>query len=61
MGNRPRENAGRNENRRFARNGNCTKKQEGKSMIDKMIVYLWFFMSIMLIIAAAEKTSCLNL
>lgn len=30
-------------------------------MIDKMIVYLWFFMSIMLIIAAAEKASCLNL
>lgn len=30
-------------------------------MIDKMIVYLWFFMSIMLIIATAEKMSCLNL
>lgn len=30
-------------------------------MIDKIIVYLWFFMSIMLIVAAAEKTSCLNL
>mgnify|MGYP000989864740 CR=1 FL=1 len=24
-------------------------------MIDKMIVYLWFFISIMLIVAAAEK------
>lgn len=30
-------------------------------MIDKMIVYLWFFMSIMLIVAAVEKMSCLNL
>ena len=29
-------------------------------MIDKMIVYLWFFMSIMLIIAAAEKMSCVR-
>lgn len=30
-------------------------------MIDKMIVYLWFFMSIMLIIAVVEKMSCLNI
>ena len=30
-------------------------------MIDKMIVYLWFFMSIMLIVAAVEKMACLNL
>lgn len=30
-------------------------------MIDKIIVYLWFFMSIMLIVATAEKMSCLNL
>ena len=33
----------------------------GLNVIDKMIVYLWFFMSIMLIIAAAEKMSSLNL
>lgn len=30
-------------------------------MIDKMIIYLWLFLSIMLIVAAAEKMSCLNL
>lgn len=29
-------------------------------MIDKMIVYLWFFMSIMLIIAVVEKMSCVR-
>lgn len=29
-------------------------------MIDKMIIYLWLFLSVVLIIAAAEKTSCLN-
>lgn len=29
-------------------------------MIDKMIVYLWFLMSIMLIVAAAEKMSCVR-
>ena len=61
MGDCPRKDAGRDENGKLTCHGNCTKKQEGKSMIDKMIVYLWFFMSIMLIIAAAEKTSCLNL
>ena len=60
MGEQPRKNAGRDENGKLARNGDCKKKQEA-GMIDKMIVYLWFFMSIMLIVAAAEKMSCLNL
>lgn len=30
-------------------------------MIDKIIVYLWLFLSVVLIIAAAEKMSCLNI
>lgn len=30
-------------------------------MIDRLIIYLWLFLSVVLIIAAAEKTSCLNL
>lgn len=30
-------------------------------MIDKMIVYLWLFVFISMLIAVAEKMSCLNL
>ena len=33
----------------------------GFNMIDRLIIYLWLFLSIVLIIAAAEKMSCLNL
>ena len=32
----------------------------GINMIDKMIIYLWLFLSIVLIIAAAGKISCVR-
>lgn len=33
----------------------------GINMIDRLIIYLWLFLSVVLIIAAAGKISCLNL
>lgn len=32
----------------------------GINMIDRLIIYLWLFMSVVLIIAAAEKMSCVR-
>lgn len=29
-------------------------------MIDRLIIYLWLFLSVVLIIAAAEKMSCVR-
>lgn len=51
MGNSPREDAGRDENGKFARNGNCTKKQEAG--MNKPLIFTAALMSAALVAGAA--------